>query len=246
MDVTVPRWLVERPIAHRGLHGTSTAIPENSLAAFEAAATMGFAAELDVRATSDGVAVVFHDVELERMTGVEGTIDAVDSDGVGLLKLGGTRQAVPLLAGVLATVVGRVPLLVEVKNEGVVGVVEEATLAALDGYAGPVAVQSFNPLTLQWFAHHVPELPRGLLAGDFRDVDMNPTLKGKLRDLEMLDIAAPHFVGYDVRCLPFEPLTRLRAAGMPVIGWTVTSTGMEADALRSCDNVIFEGYVPAG
>jgi glycerophosphoryl diester phosphodiesterase len=194
--------------------------------------------------TSDGVAVVFHDADLERMTGVAGSIEALDSDAVKSLRLSGTRQEVPLLAKVLGTVVGRTPLLVEVKNEGVPGEVEEATLTALDGYVGPVAVQSFNPLTLQWFAGREPELPRGLLSGDFRDVDMNPTLKEKLRNLEMRDIASPHFIGYDVRCLPFEPLARLREAGVPVLGWTVTSADMEADARRFCDNVIFEGYVP--
>ena len=31
------RWLTERPIAHRGLHDAGRGIPENSLAAFEAA-----------------------------------------------------------------------------------------------------------------------------------------------------------------------------------------------------------------
>lgn len=240
----VPKWLTQRPIAHRGLHDAANGIPENSLVAFDAAAAMGFAAELDVRATRDGDAVVFHDEDLERMTGRRGKIETVDSSEVRRLRLDGTRQEVPLLAKVLATVVGRTPLLIEVKNEGVPGTVEEATLDVLDGYVGPVAVQSFNPLTLQWFANNAPEMPRGLLSGDFRGVEMNPTLKEKLRSLEMVDIADPHFIGYDVRCLPFEPVTRLRERGLPVLGWTVTSPDMAADALRFCDNVIFEGYIP--
>jgi glycerophosphoryl diester phosphodiesterase len=35
----VPSWLVDVPLAHRGLHGDG--VPENSLPAFAAAATAG-------------------------------------------------------------------------------------------------------------------------------------------------------------------------------------------------------------
>jgi hypothetical protein len=62
----------------------------------------------------------------------------------------------------------------------------------------------------------------------------------------MIDIAASHFIGYDVRCLPFAPVTAAREQGTPVLGWTVTSPEMEADRRRFCDNVIFEGYIPKG
>ena len=56
--------------AHRGLHSES--IPENSLAAFRNAREKGYGVELDVQPSSDGVAMVFHDKDLERMCGVKG------------------------------------------------------------------------------------------------------------------------------------------------------------------------------
>ncbi len=244
MDFTRPQWITDRPIAHRGLHDSSHAIPENSLAAFDAAAAAGHPAELDVRATVDGVAVVFHDFELARLTGEDGTIDGVDSASVSSLFLDGTGQSVPLLVDVFDAVAGRVPLLIEVKNEGVPGIVEEATLRAIEEYTGAVAVQSFNPFTLRWFARNALELPRGLLSGEFRDADMNPALGRKLRNLEMIEVASPHFIGYDVRCLPFERLTSLREGGMPVLGWTVRSADEETESRRFCDNIIFEDYMP--
>ena len=62
-----------RLFAHRG--GAALA-PENTLEAFDAAARMGITAfELDVRLTSDGEVVVFHDEDTVRTTGTPGTIE---------------------------------------------------------------------------------------------------------------------------------------------------------------------------
>src|SRR4051794_4857772 len=54
--------------AHRGLHGSG--VPENSLAAFQAAFNQTVGVECDVRLSGDGSAVVFHDPDLTRMCGV--------------------------------------------------------------------------------------------------------------------------------------------------------------------------------
>jgi glycerophosphoryl diester phosphodiesterase len=73
--VTKPYLALQRPwlIAHRG--GARLA-PENTLAAFDRAASLGVDAfELDVRLARDGEVVVFHDDETERLTGAAGTIE---------------------------------------------------------------------------------------------------------------------------------------------------------------------------
>ena len=64
-----PEWLTAQKIAHRGLWTEGPERPENSLAAFEAAAAAGFAVELDAHLSADGEVVVVHDSELDRMTG---------------------------------------------------------------------------------------------------------------------------------------------------------------------------------
>lgn len=59
-------------IAHRGY---SSVFPENTVAAFEGAVDIGADyIELDVQLTSDGQAVVFHDDDLKRITGMEGRV----------------------------------------------------------------------------------------------------------------------------------------------------------------------------
>jgi glycerophosphoryl diester phosphodiesterase len=69
LDLPGP-WLV----AHRG--GSHLA-PENTLPAFERAAALGAdALEVDVRLTSDGALVVFHDDDTARLTGEPGTVEA--------------------------------------------------------------------------------------------------------------------------------------------------------------------------
>jgi glycerophosphoryl diester phosphodiesterase len=63
-------WLV----AHRGGSGVA---PENTLAAFDRAASLGAdAIETDVRLSRDGVVLVFHDEETRALTGEPGSIEA--------------------------------------------------------------------------------------------------------------------------------------------------------------------------
>jgi glycerophosphoryl diester phosphodiesterase len=67
-------WLTARPIAHRGLHDKAAGCEENSLAAFAAAATHGFAIECDLQLSADGEAMVFHDDTLDRLTAETGPV----------------------------------------------------------------------------------------------------------------------------------------------------------------------------
>jgi glycerophosphoryl diester phosphodiesterase len=78
-------------VGHRGV---PTLHQENSLAGFRRAAALGIpAVELDARLTRDGRAVVCHDDDVERLTGVRARISDLTWDEVAKLRL---RRAVPM------------------------------------------------------------------------------------------------------------------------------------------------------
>lgn len=88
----------ERPmvIAHRG---SSIVAPEHTRAAYEAAITEGADAfECDVRLTSDGVPVCFHDATLDRVAGRPERIAAVPHDQLTEMDVGVGWRAAPASA----------------------------------------------------------------------------------------------------------------------------------------------------
>ena len=91
-------------VAHRGLHDKDKGVPENSLAAFQLAVERGHAIELDVRITADNQLIVFHDLELKRMTGVPGQVTRWTLRDLKKLRLLGTEEAIPTVDEMLALV----------------------------------------------------------------------------------------------------------------------------------------------
>lgn len=223
----VPEWLVKTPIAHRGLHNGAD-IPENSLAAFQAAIQAGLPIEIDVYLLADGQVVVFHDHSLTRLTGAEGKIEEQTAETLRPLRLLGTDQAVPLFAETLREIDGRAPLLIELKTfTPKTGKLEEAVLQELQGYAGPYAVQSFNPMAIYYFRKHAPEVCRGQLS------------YGKL-GVPFARLTHPDFIAYDVEALSDRRTARLRRYGIPLITWTVSKPAQYAVAQLQADNYIFD------
>ena len=85
--------------AHRG--GASDN-PENTMPAFEHAVDLGYTyLETDVHATSDGVLVAFHDPDLSRTCGRQGTIDSLTWRDVSAARVDG-REPIPLFEDLLA------------------------------------------------------------------------------------------------------------------------------------------------
>jgi len=240
--VRTPAWVTDRPIAHRGLHGEHR--PENSLAAFEAAVDAGLPLELDVHASVDAEAVVFHDESLLRMTETEGDVRTWPWHRLRDLNLGGTTERVPSLAQVLRMVCGRVPVVVEIKNSGAVGVIERAVARVLEQYEGPVAVQSFNPLSMAWFRRERPDIPRGLLAGDMHESDFGLAKRVLLQRMLLAPHVRPAYVGYDLQALPEPSASLLRRLGIPLLAWTVRTREEQTRAMKLADNYIFEFVEP--
>ncbi len=239
-DMTCPPWISQRPIAHRGLH--SPGKPENSLVAFEAAIAQGYAIELDIQRLADGQLAVFHDQDLTRLTGREGSIFEQTSESVRRLTLLETEQRVPLLEETLSLIGGRVPVLIEIKNEDAAGAMEPALAELLAAYSGDCAIQSFNPNALAWFKENRPEIARGQLSSGLE----REALAGHKKLLSLTWAGDPQFIGYDLRALPAlsVPLTQALLQ-QPVVAWTVRSQADYDKAMQHADNVIFEGICPS-
>jgi len=238
------RWLTERPFAHRGLH--DSARPENSLAAIEAALAAGYPVEIDVQVTADNKAAVFHDYYLKRMTGQEGGMQHLPSSRLAEMRLADTSESIPLLEDVLDLVAGRETLLVEIKNPAGPGALEATVDKLLRPYQGPIAIQSFNTLTLNWFARHSPTLLRGHLSCSY---DTDQRLAGwqkiLLRHYAGIWLSRPHFIAHNFRDLPeVVPTILRRVFRLPLLGWTARTASEYQSARERTDNVIFEGFRP--
>jgi glycerophosphoryl diester phosphodiesterase len=232
-------FLTTHDIAHRGLWGGP--IPENSLAAARAAIAGGFGIECDVRLSRDGTVMVFHDAEVERLTGKPGRIAAMTALEIQALPLGGGEERVPTLAQFLGLIAGRVPLLIEIKTDVLAETMPLclAVRRAIEGYRGPVAVMGFNPEVSRWFDTHAPKVVRGLVMTEHRESRLRAVRDAITRRLAVWR-ARPDFLAYDVRLLPSALPAALHARGLPVLSWTVRSEADRALVAAHADRPIFE------
>jgi glycerophosphoryl diester phosphodiesterase len=106
---------------------------------------------------------------------------------------------------------------------------------------------SFNPHSVAAFAAAAPERARGITTCGFDGADWS------LPDYRRAELAAipdvartgAAFVSHDRRDLASPAVARLRAAGLPILTWTIRSPAEEAEARRIADNITFESYRPA-
>lgn len=227
--------LAATPYAHRGLHNGRRV--ENSRAAFEAAIAKGHGFELDVQLSRDGVAMVFHDEQLDRLTKEKGPIGLRASSELQLIRLRGSKETIPPLAEIVQLNHERVPMLVEIKARSRrVGALCLAVHRALDGYRGNVGVMSFNPDVGLWFARHARNTLRGLVVTESE----RRGARGSVERSLALWRAKPDFLAYDVRDLPSRFAARARARGLPVLTWTVRSDADRTAAGLHADQIIYE------
>ena len=161
-------------IAHRG---DSAHRPENTLASFESALTLGAEfLELDVQLCRDGHAVVLHDGSLERTTDGHGAVGQASLAELKQLSAGYAQrfgasfaaERIPTLSEVLVLARGRARVMIEVKKESVSeqGQALEAKVVEVVrdlGMTGDVVLISFERRALLRFRTLAPEIRRGHL-----------------------------------------------------------------------------------
>ena len=248
----LPPEFLAAPIAHRALHDRSQGRIENSRAAVRAAIEVGYGIEIDLQLSSDGVPMVFHDDDLDRLTDGTGPVEARTAAELGRMALAGSDDTIPALKEILDLVAGRVPLLIELKDRsGTLSETDEklerATAAALDTYAGPVAVMSFNPHSVATMAALASGVPRGLITAAFTPdhwTHVPPETRARLREIPDYARTGACFVSHEATDLDRPRVAELKAGGAAVLCWTIRNPADEAAARRIADNVTFEGYAP--
>jgi len=239
-------WLCARPIAHRGLHDRARGLVENTAGAFAAAVAGNYAIECDLQITADGEAVVFHDDHLGRLTTATGLVKAHTVDEIKAMTIPDSGDRIQTLAELLAQVSGRVPLVIELKShwDGSDRLARRA-VEVLQSYGGPHCLMSFDPDIIDALRRLSPATLRGIVADRGTDDEYNAlpmARRMEMRSFSHLARSRPDFISFYFRDLPFAAIAAYRAAGHPVISWTIRSPAEAADARRFSDQITFERF----
>lgn len=235
--------------AHRGIHNNNNRInPENSLLSFEMAIEMNFGIELDVQVTKDNIPLVFHDKSLFRICGLKGEIKDLTYNDLKKLKLFNTNQHIPTLKEVLELVDGKVPLIVEIKNEtanlGELKYIAEI----LDSYNGFYSIESFNPLVLIWYKKNRPHIMRGQLTSYFRKDNCSFLKKVRnfvLENLMMNFWAKPDFIVLNYKYKNMTSFKICKCLYRPLtISYTIKSQTSLNENKADFDLFIFDSFIP--
>jgi glycerophosphoryl diester phosphodiesterase len=192
--------------AHRGL---SAEQPENTLAAFRAAADAGFRAlEMDLRLTADGEVVVLHDAGLERTTDGNGRVADMRYDD--LRRHPTAAGPVPRLDDALSSL-ERWPGLWNLEIKAVKATVPALNLLEHHRAVGRAQVSSMDPRALEAARDEAPDVPRGLIA-------LGPIEEDALDLAEELECA---WINADHEFLEKAAVDAMLKADVRVAAWTV-------------------------
>lgn len=198
-------------IAHRG---ASAAAPENTLAAFARAVSLGAdALELDAKLSKDGVPIVMHDPGVERTTDGRGRVCDLSLADLKTLDAGSWKdpafagERVPALAEVFETAADRLWINVELTNYTTRGDGLEAAVVALIqkmAFQRRVLLSSFNPFAIRAVRRIDPSLPVAQLTAHdmpryLREAWLAPWIGHEARHPDVVQLRQKGVAGYKKR-----------------------------------------------
>lgn len=201
-------------IAHRG---ASADAPENTRASIVEAVKIGAPViEFDVRATADGTLVLFHDDNLERITGRKGSVETNDWKVIRELDVGSwfgkedysEEKPILLADAIKLCLKGEATPLIEHKTGEAPDYVKAIqSLSAVD----KVILQSFDWDFLAEVQKLDPDIPLGTLGSK----ELDASRKTKISKLK------PAWVGWNVKDFRDADLKWAKGKGFQVALWTV-------------------------
>jgi glycerophosphoryl diester phosphodiesterase len=163
-------------IGHRGASGRSV---ENTLAAFELAMELGVSAiEFDLQIADDEL-YVFHDIRLERLTGVKGQFKKLSQAQVAALTINGSHK-IPTLEQVLNRCAGKLLINLEIKAPNATALLCERLPQLYESLADKLGIayeqlikqliiSSFDYQALQQVQAKLPEVQLAFLTKNFTE-----------------------------------------------------------------------------
>ena len=189
-------------IGHRGAAGHA---PENTLASFAKAVSLGVpAVELDVHVV-DGQLVVIHDDDVDRTTDGQGRLSDYSMAELRSLDAG-AGERIPTLDEVFDALPAHIGVNVELKGAGTA----RPVAASLEGSSRPVKVSSFDHDRLTEFAAQSPATPNAPLFGRWRE---NVLAVARSLDAYAINLAQ--------RIASRDRIDAIRKAGYKVFVYTV-------------------------
>jgi len=246
-EVLKHNWLIDSYIAKFGF--VSEDAPENTLKAYKEAIKKNYPIVIPVQVLDDGEVVCFSHKCISTLTKSSGYITKMNINEVKELSINGTDEKIPTLDEALDCIKGKVPVIIDISNDGNIGKFEQKVADSLEQYIekyklfDSVAIMSLNPYTLEWFLTQAPWLPRILRSGKFK-VKMFGSIKAKkLTKLKLYKIALPDYVCYNAKDLPCKYIKKVKPVG--VIAYNVKSQNEYMEVAKYCDNIIFDGFEPS-
>jgi len=218
--------LLQRPIAHRGLHDNKF-IVENTLESFNAAIKSKFPIECDIVLSKDEEVIVFHDYDLKRLANINKSIDNFRTDELRKINLLETKSVISSVDEVLHKVKGEVPILIEIK-ESFNCKIEERLFEIIRSYDGEIAIQSFDSKSIRWFKENAPFFKLGLVS---RSTNLT---------IEEVNKLGVDFVSFDINILESDIVKKTKSMGFHILTWTVDTNEKYQKSLRFADNCIFQ------
>ena len=232
-------------IAHRGLFNNND-VPENSLLAFRKAVENDYGIELDIQLTTDNKLVVFHDVSLERMTGIKKKLTDCSYEELLQYNLLNTEEKIPLFEDVLKVLKPTTPLVIEIKPEGRCIETVKGVVKMMREYDGLYNIESFNPRVVHYLRKNEPDIIRGQLSYDyFTGKENSFILKFVLTNLLTNFLTRPDYIAYDCNAtynLSFRLCSKLFKG--ECVAWTVKSEEALGKAKEYYQQFIFDSFIP--
>lgn len=212
-------------IAHKGVH--NSVICENTIPAFYKCVDKKYIIELDIHIIKDKSIVVYHDFNLKRLTGINKIIETLSYAQLSKLKIK-NKYRIPTLKQVIHIIDCDVPLLIELKGVDNNSNFEEELVKILDNYKGEFAIQSANPLIVDWFLKNKKEYVVGIVIYG----ELNYKLIKKY-------VNKVDFISINKNNLP----TKIKLKNKLLLGWTIKSKDEYDKYIKYCDNLICEKFI---